>query len=65
MYNYMNNFFESNEEPVGDKSKILSFEKLDELGVINGFNIISKSILDTFNIEKNSDNLFKIIKGDE
>ena len=41
-----------------------NFKNSVDLGVINGFNIISKSILDTFNIEKNSDNLFKIIKGE-
>ena len=35
---YMNNYFNSNEEFDGDKSKIITFEKLDELGIINGFN---------------------------
>ena len=39
MYNYMNNYFNSNEEYDGDRSKILTFEKLDELGIINGFTL--------------------------
>lgn len=39
MYNYMNNFFNSNEEYEGDSTKILCFEKLVELGVINGFTL--------------------------
>ena len=39
MYNYMNNYFNSNEEFDGDRSKIITFEKLDELGIINGFTL--------------------------
>ena len=39
MYNYMNNFFESNEEPVGDKTKIISFDRLSDQKVINGFTL--------------------------
>ena len=30
MYNYMSNFFNSNEQPTGDKTKIISFDKLTD-----------------------------------
>lgn len=39
MYNYLNNFFYNNEPPIGDKTKIISFERLDEQDVINGFTL--------------------------
>lgn len=39
MYNYMNNFFQSNEEPVGDKTKIITFDRLSNQNVINGFTL--------------------------
>ena len=35
------------------------------LGTINGFNIINKSILDLFDIEKNKDSIFRILKGEK
>lgn len=41
-----------------------TFKKGINLGTINGFNIISKSILDLFKIEENNDSIFKILKGE-
>ena len=34
------------------------------LGTINGFDIISKSILDIFNIEQHNESIFKILRRD-
>lgn len=39
MYNYMSNFFNNNEEPVGDKTKIINFDKLSDQNIINGFTL--------------------------
>ena len=39
MYNYMSNFFNSNEQLSGDKTKLIQFDKLTEQGVINGFTL--------------------------
>lgn len=39
MYNYMSNFFNSNEQPTGDKTKIISFDRLSDQNIINGFTL--------------------------